>query len=146
MADLLPTIADRTEENKLLEHIRKSHPNKKQPHIIDLSNPSPRDITSSFNKFRDLCVPDNIRTFKSQDYKFYGLLDGTKWLHHVSTCLTKALEAATELNVRECTVVLQEGRLVKINNLRIVEVSSNLEKFKLTYFHLTFSSSIILIN
>lgn len=109
MADLLPTIADRTEENKLLEHIRKSHPNKKQPHIIDLSNPSPREISTSFNKLRDICIPDNTRVFKSQDYKFYGLMDGTKWLHHVSTCLTKALEAAVELNENECTVVLQEG-------------------------------------
>lgn len=111
MADLLPTIADRTEENKLLEHIRKSHPNKKQPRIIDLTYPSPRDIHLSFNKLRELCIPENNRVFKSQDYKFFGLLDGTKWLHHVSTCLTKALVAAIELSVNECTVVLQEGNL-----------------------------------
>lgn len=111
MADLLPTITDRTEENKLLEHIRKSHPNKKQPHIIDLSSPSPRDISVSFNKLRDLCVPDSARTFKSQDYKFYSLLDNTKWLNHVSICLSKSLEAAVKLSDHVCTVVLQEGKI-----------------------------------
>lgn len=112
MADLLPTIADRTEENKLLEHIRKSHPNKKQPLILDLTNPTPRDINLSFNKLRDLCIPENTRVFNSQDYKFFALLDSTKWLHHVSHCLTKALEAAIELSERECTVVLQEGKSI----------------------------------
>ncbi|CAG9815842.1 unnamed protein product [Phaedon cochleariae] len=108
MADLLPTITDRTEENKLLEHIRKSHPEKKPPHIIDLSSPTPKDIQSSFMKLRDLCTPENTRVFKSQDFKFYGLLDNTKWLLHVSTCLTKALEAAEHLSSKELTVVLQE--------------------------------------
>ncbi|XP_023019760.2 myotubularin-related protein 10-A isoform X1 [Leptinotarsa decemlineata] len=109
MADLLPAIMDRTEENKLLEHIRKSHPDKKPPHIIDLSSPTPKDIQVSFLKLRELCTPDNTRIFKSQDFKFYGLLDGTKWLSHVSTCLTKAMEAADKISMHGSTVVLQEG-------------------------------------
>lgn len=115
MADLLPTITDRTEENKLLEHIRKSHPDKKPPHIIDLSSPTPKDIQSSYIKLRDLCTPDNTRVFKNQDFKFYGLLDSTKWLLYVSICLAKAQEAAEHINMLELTVVLQEGNGQDLN-------------------------------
>jgi myotubularin-related protein 10/11/12 len=117
MADLLPTIQDRTQENMLLEHIRKSHPEKKQPYIIDLSKecPSPKEIQSSFLKLRDLCVPENLRTFKNQDFKFYGLLDSTKWMSHVSTCLCKALEAVNQILDQTSTVVLQEGALLRFN-------------------------------
>ncbi|KAJ8985336.1 hypothetical protein NQ317_008367 [Molorchus minor] len=115
MADLLPAITDRTEENKLLEHIRKSHPGKRPPHIIDLSFPSPKDVQNSYLKLRDLCVPDNTRVFKSQDFKFYGLLDGTKWLSYVSTCLQKAREAVVQMSINEVTVVLQEGNGQDLN-------------------------------
>ncbi|CAG9772890.1 unnamed protein product [Ceutorhynchus assimilis] len=117
MADLLPTITDRTEENKLLEHIRKSHPQKKAPHIIDLTSPSPKDIYTSYVKLRDLCTPETPRVFKSQDFKFYGLLDATKWLSHVSTCLSKAKEAAEKIEHSNFTVVLQEGNGQDLNCL-----------------------------
>lgn len=111
MADLLPTIQDRTQENILLEHIRKSHPEKRQPHIIDLTKdcPSPKEVQTSFLKLRELCAPDSTRLFKSQDFKFYGLLDSTKWMSHVSTCLAKAVEAADQIHDNFSTVVLQEG-------------------------------------
>lgn len=118
MADLLPTITDRTEENKLLEHIRKSHPEKRAPHIIDLSSPTPKDINTSYLKLRELCTPENTRIFKNQDFKFYGLLDSTKWLSYVSICLTKAKEAAEQISTHESTVVLQEGKII-IENLFI---------------------------
>lgn len=113
MADLLPTIQDRTQENILLEHIRKSHPDHKQPHIIDLTKdcPSPKDVQLSFLKLRDLCVPEHTRSFKNQDFKFCGLLDSTKWMTHVSTCLSKAVEAVTYIDNNGSTVVLQEGIL-----------------------------------
>lgn len=109
MADLLPTITNRTQENILLEHIRKSHPAKVQPHIIDLSTPTPKDIQTSYGKLRDLCVPESQRQFRSQDFKFYGHLDASKWLFYVSTCLSKAREAAEQIWKHNCTVVLQEG-------------------------------------
>ncbi|KAK4883728.1 hypothetical protein RN001_007047 [Aquatica leii] len=75
MSDLLSTITDRTQENIMLEHIRKSHNEKRQPYIMDLSKdcPSPKDIQISYLRLRDLCIPDSIRLFKTQDYKFYGL-------------------------------------------------------------------------
>ncbi|KAK4883686.1 hypothetical protein RN001_007005 [Aquatica leii] len=112
MSDLLSTITDRTQENIMLEHIRKSHNEKRQPYIMDLSKdcPSPKDIQISYLRLRDLCIPDSIRLFKTQDYKFYGLLDSTKWLTYVSTCLSKAAEGAKEMcPPKPVTVVLQEG-------------------------------------
>lgn len=115
MADLLPGLNDRTEENKLLEHIRKSHPEKRPPHIIDLSSPSPKEIQSSYLKLRDLCTPDTPSKFKQQDFKFYASLDSTKWLSHVATCLSKAVEAATRICSENCTVVLQEGNGQDLN-------------------------------
>lgn len=122
MADLLPTITDRTEENKLLEHIRKSHPGKRAPYIIDLSSPTPKDINTSYLKLRELCTPENTRIFKSQDFKFYGLLDSTKWLSYVSICLTKAKEAAEQISIHESTVVLQEGK-AHLNILNFVIIT-----------------------
>lgn len=113
MSDILPTITDRTQENIMLEHVRKSHVEKRQPCIMDLSKecPSPKEIQSSYLKLRDLFIPDSIRTFKIQDFKFYGLLDSTKWLLYVSVCLSKACEAAKEMcSNNAITVVLQEGR------------------------------------
>lgn len=112
MADILPTITDRTQENIMLEHVRKSHSEKRQPYIMDLGRecPSPKEIQTSYLKLRELCIPDNIRTFKMQDFKFYGLLDNTKWLLYASICLTKALEGAQQLcRPNPVTVVLQES-------------------------------------
>lgn len=112
MAELLPTITDRTQENTMLEHIRKSHPEKRQPCILDLARecPSPKEVQAAYLKLRELCAPDGRRAFKTQDFKLYGLLDGAKWLYYVSACLTKAAEAAEELSGENtATVVLQEG-------------------------------------
>lgn len=97
----------------MLEHIRKSHPEKRQPYIIDLTKdcPSPKEVQSSYIKLRELCTPDSCRLFKSQDFKFYGLMDNAKWLHYVSMCLSKAAEAADKISGSEpTTVVLQEGK------------------------------------
>lgn len=112
MAELLPTITDRTQENIMLEHIRKSHSEKRQPYILDLSKdcPSPKDIQASYIKLRELCAPDSTRLFKTQDFKLYGLLDSAKWLYYVAACLSEAAEAAEELSgPKATTVVLQEG-------------------------------------
>lgn len=118
MADILPTISDRTQENIMLEHVRKSHSEKRQPYILDLGKdcPTTKEIQSSYVKLRELCSPESVRVFKSQDFKLYGMLDNSKWLHHVSTCLTQASLAATEMaQPNPCTVVLQEGN--KLSNL-----------------------------
>ncbi|KAF6208274.1 hypothetical protein GE061_016728 [Apolygus lucorum] len=59
MADLMPTVTDRSQENIMLEYVRTSHPKHSQPIIIDLTKdmPTPKDILWSFNKLRELCMP-----------------------------------------------------------------------------------------
>ncbi|KRT82663.1 hypothetical protein AMK59_3380, partial [Oryctes borbonicus] len=111
MADLESSIQDRTQENVLLEHIRKSHDNLLQPQIIDLTKdfPTAKELQSSFVKLRDLCNPSSGRLFKQQDNKFYSLLESTKWLQYVSMCLQNAVNGAHYLTWENSTVVLQEG-------------------------------------
>nr|XP_022909063.1 myotubularin-related protein 10 [Onthophagus taurus] len=111
MSDLEPTITDRTQENIILEHIRKSHPNISSPHIMELAKvlPSIKELQHSFNKLRDICTPDTYRLFKTQDAKFYNLLEGTRWLQYVSGCLEHARKASIYLTKNCITVVLQEG-------------------------------------
>ncbi|GJQ74667.1 hypothetical protein Trydic_g21519 [Trypoxylus dichotomus] len=112
MADLDSSIQDRTQENILLEHIRKSHDGLLQPHIIDLAKdfPTAKELQSSFIKLRELCCPNSSRLFKQQDNKFYSLLENTKWLQYVSMCLQNAADGAYNLTFKNSTVVLQEGR------------------------------------
>lgn len=110
MADLEPTITDRTQENVMLEHIRKSHTNLKAPEIIELCKflPSSKELQQSFNKLREICTPDTKRVFKAQDSKFYSLLESSRWLSFVSSCLEQARNGAEKLLSKK-TVVLQEG-------------------------------------
>jgi len=46
-------------ENVMLENVRKSHPQRKQPLLLDLSRdlPSPKDVQISYMKLRELCAP-----------------------------------------------------------------------------------------
>lgn len=48
-----------TQENAMLEIVRKSHPDRLRPFIVDLTKtlPSPKDINQSFIKLRELCAP-----------------------------------------------------------------------------------------
>lgn len=110
MADILSTITDRTQENIMLENVRKCHPTMKQPMVLDLSKDlaSPQNVFNSYTRLRELCTPESLRQFWSHDRHYYGFLDTTKWLSTISSCLKKALEAA-ELLEGATTVVLQEG-------------------------------------
>lgn len=49
----------RKQENAMLESVRKTHPRKTPPSVIDLTKdlPSPRELGSSYVKLRDLCTP-----------------------------------------------------------------------------------------
>ena len=51
----------RKQENAMLESVRKTHPRKTPPCVIDLTKdlPSPRELESSYIKLRDLCTPGN---------------------------------------------------------------------------------------
>ncbi|XP_078044125.1 myotubularin-related protein 10-B isoform X2 [Augochlora pura] len=109
MSELSPLITNRMQENILFENVRKSHPQKKAPFVLELNKEiSIKLIAISFSKFANLCSPENIRQFWHQDNNFYSLLENTKWLKHVSYCLQKAVEACEHLHL-ESSVILQEG-------------------------------------
>lgn len=59
MADCLPAITVRTQENKYMENLRSQHPSKKSPIMMELDKllPSIRDIHTSYYKLRELCMP-----------------------------------------------------------------------------------------
>ena len=65
MADLLPDISDTRHENAMMEHIRKCHPQKKPPFIMELTKflPTNQDVYLSYKKLRDLCTPDTTDKF-----------------------------------------------------------------------------------
>ncbi|KAK7574342.1 hypothetical protein V9T40_011533 [Parthenolecanium corni] len=109
MADIVSTVPDRKQENAMLESVRKSHPRKTPPSVIDLAKdlPLPKDLSLSYFRLRELCVPDSSRQFWVQDNHFFTLLENCKWLLYVSTCLIKSAEAADLLH-KDVSVVLQE--------------------------------------
>ncbi|KAJ1532085.1 hypothetical protein ONE63_000714 [Megalurothrips usitatus] len=132
MADLQPTITDsrmlviqpsvirhsglsnivpeaRTQENIMLENVRKGHPQRTQPELMELTQdlPTPKDVYLSYCKLRDLCTPD-VRQFWIQDNHFLSQVENSKWLSTVSACLMKAAKAAAFLQ-ENVTVVLQEA-------------------------------------
>ena len=62
------------------------------------------DICSSF--VYSFIPLESLRQFWMQDNHFFSLLEASRWLHIVSACLYKAMEAAEAIQ-REETVVLQ---------------------------------------
>jgi Myotubularin-like phosphatase domain len=59
MADMLPGINDRAQENTMLERVRKAHPKLWQPQIFDLqkSLPNAKDVQLAFGKLREIASP-----------------------------------------------------------------------------------------
>ncbi|KAJ8672661.1 hypothetical protein QAD02_003920, partial [Eretmocerus hayati] len=109
MSELCPTITDRTQENIMLENIRKNHPRLMQPVIFELSKDiSVKSVALSFSKFVALCSPDSLRQFLVQENNFYSQLESTKWLKYASYCLQKSAEACEQLE-KGVPVILQEG-------------------------------------
>ncbi|XP_031617006.1 myotubularin-related protein 10-B [Contarinia nasturtii] len=110
LAELMPTITDTRQENRLLEIVRMCDPLMQEPFIMELSKclPSNQDVQISYTKLRDLLTPESTRQFLTQDIRFYTLLDKTCWLLYVSLCLKYANVAATTMRDGR-TVVLQEN-------------------------------------
>ncbi|XP_055919388.1 myotubularin-related protein 10-B [Eupeodes corollae] len=110
MGELKAEIPETTIENVTLELIRKSDPERKPPHIMNLSErlPSIQDIQQGYLKFRQICTPDSPRQFLMQETKYLTLLEKSGWLLYVSLCLSNASEAATQMR-QGTTVVLQEN-------------------------------------
>lgn len=58
MSELLPTITERMQENIMFENVRKSHPQKIPPIVIELNKEiNVKLITASYAKFTNLCLP-----------------------------------------------------------------------------------------
>uniref|UniRef100_A0A182VSS7 Myotubularin phosphatase domain-containing protein n=1 Tax=Anopheles minimus TaxID=112268 RepID=A0A182VSS7_9DIPT len=109
LAELNPNITNTTEENTLLEHVRRCDPQKRQPRLLELYKilPSIQDVNLSYIKLLDLCTPDSDQQFMAQDGRFYTLLEKSYWLFYVSLCL-KHSDIAAKLLREGQTVVLQE--------------------------------------
>ncbi|XP_021238366.1 myotubularin-related protein 11 isoform X2 [Numida meleagris] len=68
--------------------------------------PSPPDIQLAHLRLRALCLPGERGA--AADEKWLSALEGTRWLEHVRACLRKAVEVASLLAGKRCSVVLQE--------------------------------------
>ncbi|XP_050464297.1 myotubularin-related protein 10-B isoform X2 [Cataglyphis hispanica] len=111
MPELLSTITERIQENIMFENVRKSHPQKMPPVVIELNKEiNVKLIAASFTKFISLCSPENIRQFWIQDNNFYSLLENTKWLKYISYCLQKAVEVCEQLNLGISVILQGAGR------------------------------------
>ncbi|XP_018306060.1 myotubularin-related protein 10-B isoform X2 [Mycetomoellerius zeteki] len=109
LTDAARHFQERMQENIMFENVRKSHPQKIPPVVIELNKEiNVKLIAASFTKFINLCTPENIRQFWIQDNNFYSLLENTKWLKYISYCLQKTVEVCDRLNLG-ISVILQEG-------------------------------------
>lgn len=111
MAELLPDITDTRTENSMIECIRACHPQKRQPHLMELAKclPSIQDVFEGYRKLRQLCTPDTPKLFRQQDDKLLKSLEGSCWPLYAALCLQQADLAAREMRCNGKTVVLQEN-------------------------------------
>ncbi|XP_061872123.1 LOW QUALITY PROTEIN: myotubularin-related protein 11 [Colius striatus] len=65
--------------------------------------PTLADIQLAHLRLRALCVPG-----AAAEEKWLSALEATRWLEHVRTCLRRAVEVASLLAGRRCSVLLQE--------------------------------------
>ncbi|CAM9998170.1 unnamed protein product, partial [Bubo scandiacus] len=65
--------------------------------------PTLADIQLAHLKLRALCLPG-----AAAEEKWLSALEGTRWLDHVRACLRKAVEVASLLAGRRCSILLQE--------------------------------------
>ena len=95
----------------MLEHVRKSHPNLREPLILELdkSMPTLAEIHASWCKLRDssCCPLDNIQKFWENDSRSLSLINGSRWPHHVMICLRMANRVVEAISQHQVSVVLQ---------------------------------------
>lgn len=98
----------------MLEHVRKSHPNLREPLILELDKSMPQlaDVHASWCKVRDSCCTplDNIRKFWEQDNRCLSLLNQSQWARHVMQCLRMANRVVEAISRHQVSVVLQGNR------------------------------------
>lgn len=65
LAELLPTITDTRQENRMLAIVQKCDPAMQEPFIMELNKclPNNQDVQISYTKLRDLFTPESTRQF-----------------------------------------------------------------------------------
>ena len=109
----------------MLEHVRKSHTNLREPLILELDKSMPlfAEIRASWCRLRDTCCNpvDSIQRFWEQDSRFGSLLNATRWPHHVSLCLRIANRVVDAITKHHKSVVLQ-GTSSNNNSIIIIMI------------------------
>lgn len=61
MSELSPLVTNRMQENILFENVRKSHPQKMPPVVLELNKDiNVKLIAATFSKFASLCSPGGV--------------------------------------------------------------------------------------
>ncbi|XP_076105150.1 myotubularin-related protein 10-B-like isoform X7 [Mytilus galloprovincialis] len=109
MANLLPQSDVATFEERLLTAVQMAD-NKGPPEIIDLNKscPSLKDLQSSYDKLKELCVIDSEKDFLVQDINWMSSLENSKWLSLVSQCMAVSIETMDLIVNKQKTVVIKE--------------------------------------
>ncbi|KAG8185558.1 hypothetical protein JTE90_017563 [Oedothorax gibbosus] len=109
MAALDSSISDSRQKEVMVDAISRASPRQVPVRTFDLDDicPSYKDVQSSFLKLKEMCMPTTAQEYWEKDNNYLGLLDATKWLQYVSSCMKTALEASNAL-LENTTVILSE--------------------------------------
>ncbi|XP_041372707.1 myotubularin-related protein 10-A-like isoform X2 [Gigantopelta aegis] len=110
MSQICPESEFKDFENKMLSAVRSASAGCKDLVIVDLSKqcPSVRDLQSSFDKLKDICMSDCLKDFISQEMAWYSSLENSQWLLNISRCFQCVANAVNKISIRCQSVVLKE--------------------------------------
>lgn len=94
MSELLPTITERMQENIMFENVRKSHPQKMPPVVIELNKEiNVKLIAVGFSKFIGLCSPGKyIKYIYTSIYRRYIIKAHLKYFLKIFFIFQKILD------------------------------------------------------
>lgn len=97
-------------KKKLLDVIH-SPPHSSPPAVYDLTPllPSLKDLQTSVDKLRELCIPPSYKELWSSDVSWYSLLETSQWLMHISSVLFIISNIVKEFVDVGKSVVLREA-------------------------------------
>ncbi|XP_014669394.1 PREDICTED: myotubularin-related protein 10-like [Priapulus caudatus] len=96
--------------NSILREVRSTHPKNKRAQVHELHRccPTVREIQDSYYKLRELCMPESVKQFWSQDERWLSNLEASQWLTYVRQCLKAAVHVCDVIISKQLSVVLQE--------------------------------------
>lgn len=99
-----------TFENRFVDSVRMT--TKTDVEICELINfcPSLKEISSSGEKIRELCMTDLIKDFWSKDSIWLSSLEETKWLTCVQRCLKLSVKIINLMIEQKISVIIKEAR------------------------------------